>query len=153
MRASGIHDITYIQQPGWFVAHRLPFSGAHSPKRLSVITSLVAGLTLVAVSAAMISRLASQRGPIQETLNRQNQLQTPLAPTAETIAPQNSATQAPPPIHEGTAKNEQHTTVTINGQSISVPENGNIHRTYSDGQTESTVDIHINTQSNSTAEQ
>lgn len=118
-------------------------SAMHSlilPRTIALIatTSLVA----FALYALYATRPSSMQPAGHQTI-RQASMVKEAEP--EVHADANAPGQAPPKNN-----NSSHTSVTVNGKSIPVPEDGNLHQTITDGDTTTTVNLSSGSSGNGT---
>jgi hypothetical protein len=151
MVTPGTTDVIYMGRPKWSVAHHLSVAGVPSPSkaaafdRLSkrhhwyvIAASIVIGFVLAAIYFAFVK--------VQQVATTVREAAQPWAASAVEAKEKAPAVgsqdiQSRTPVTE--EQNTSTTSITINGEQIPVPENGNIHKTYINGASRSTVDIQV----------
>ena len=152
MATPGTTDVIYMGRPKWSVAHHLPVSGVPSPSksaafhhlsrhryRYATAASIAIGIVLAAIYFTFIK--------VQQVAKTVHDTAKPWAATVvetQEKAPSADTTAAPASVIQSTTQSStSSTSVTINGEQVSVPANGTIHKTYIDGNSRSTIDITI----------
>lgn len=158
MRAFGAEIDSYTVQPKRPVDHIIhapsaPSSSFHKQNvRIAgaVLVGTILGATVAVssvgqtkpdnVSARSDNELTDKTSQVVQQVSTQPEIPLVAAPVAETVHNENAVS---------TQTNATSTKVTINGESIPVPESGSIHHETNNGNSRSVVDISI--RSNSTA--
>jgi hypothetical protein len=99
--------------------------------------ALIATITLVAFALYMTRTGAEATGEKGASIHMTNS----TTPADHVESQQEDSSAGQPASSEGTNTSSVHNEITVNGKTISVPGNGSVHKTVTDGDTTTTIDV------------